>query len=205
MMPFLQPLLAPLWATVKERAPGRVLKHPLRQRIRDAVQTAPGILPQTLAAQLGCNRSTVRYHVSRMQAAGILRVVSYNQRAHLFVSTMTPEDQDALAVLQRGRTWDLARQVALNPGQPQCDLTTNLHMSRKILRKYVDRLLQKGLIQEVDDPPFLTYFPTATLREMVDQWGPTPPPPAEPPLVEAATGKTSNVLETGSGTHGDER
>lgn len=175
--------LAPLWATVKERTPNQVLKHPLRTRIRDAVQQSPGILPQTLAAQLGCNRSTVRYHVSRMQAAGILRVVSYNQRAHLFLSTMTAQDQDALAVLQRGRTWDLARQVALNPGQPQCDLTTNLNMSRKILRKYVDRLLQKGLIEEVDDPPFLTYFPTQNLQAMVDLWGPSGPAKA-PPLEE---------------------
>jgi biotin operon repressor len=172
MMPFLQPLFAPLWGTVKERTPSRVMKHPLRQRIREAVRGSPGILPQTLAANLGCNRSTVRYHVTRMQAAGILRVVSYNQRAHLFVSTMAPQDQDALAVLQRGRTWDLARLVAHNPGQPQRDLTTNLNMSRKILRKYVDRLLQQGLIQEIDDPPFLTYFPTQTLQAMVDLWDP---------------------------------
>ncbi|MEA3203509.1 MAG: hypothetical protein QOI63_1184 [Thermoplasmata archaeon] len=186
MMPFLQPLFAPLWGTVKDRAPGRVLKHPLRMRIRDAVQQSPGILPQTLAAKLDCNRSTVRYHVSRMQTAGILRVVSYNQRAHLFLSTMTSADQDALAVLQRGRTWDLARQVAQNPGQPQCDLTTNLNMSRKILRKYVDRLLQKGLIKEVDDPPFLTYFPTQSLQAMVDLWDPsTQPPKDDATLVEA--------------------
>jgi predicted transcriptional regulator len=185
MMPFLHTMFAPLWGTVKDRAPGRVLKHPLRMRIRDAVQQSPGILPQTLAVKLDCNRSTVRYHVSRMQAAGILRVVSYNQRAHLFLSTMTSADQDALAVLQRGRTWDLARQVAQNPGQPQCDLTTNLNMSRKILRKYVDRLLQKGLIQEVDDPPFLTYFPTQTLQAMVDLWDPSVGKEETASLVEA--------------------
>ena len=183
MISLLQPLLAPLWGTVKDRVPGRVMKHPLRSRIRDAVQQSPGILPQALAAQLGCNRSTVRYHVTRMAAAGVLRVVSYNQRSHLFLSTMASEDQDALAVLQRGRTWDLARQVAHNPGQPQCDLTSNLNMSRKILRKYVDRLLQQGLIQEVDDPPFLTYYPTQSLQEMVDLWDPSQGK-AEQPLVQ---------------------
>ncbi|HEX2066100.1 MAG TPA: winged helix-turn-helix transcriptional regulator [Candidatus Thermoplasmatota archaeon] len=174
--------MAPQWQTVMDRSPGRVLKHPLRALIRQAVERNPGMVPQDLATQLGCNRSTVRYHITRMQAAGIVRVVSHNQRAHVFPATMAAACQDALAVLQRGRTWDLARQVAQHPGLPQCDLTTNLNMSRKILRKYMDRLLRHGLIEEVDEPPFLTYYPTQALQAMVEAWDPAR---GKPPDLDA--------------------
>ncbi|HEX2065568.1 MAG TPA: helix-turn-helix domain-containing protein, partial [Candidatus Thermoplasmatota archaeon] len=62
--------MAAPWQAVVDRSPGRVLKHPLRARIRQAVERNPGMVPQDLATQLGCNRSTVRYHITRMQAAG---------------------------------------------------------------------------------------------------------------------------------------
>lgn len=151
------------------------MRHPLRKRIRAIIQQSPGILAQDLADQLDCKRGTVRHHLARMREAGVIRVVAMRQRSHLFLSSTTPQDRRALSVLQRGRTWDLARQVARNPGQPQRDLTESLHMTRKVLRKYVDRLLERGLIREVDNPPFRTYFPTRSLRSMVDQWDPFDP------------------------------
>lgn len=180
----------PPWQMAIQRAPSRALKHPLRARILDAVERRPGIVPQDLSQQLRCNRSTIRYHIMRMQAAGLVRVVSHNQRAHVFPATMAAACQDALAVLQRGRTWDLAREVAQNPGLPQCDLTANLNMSRKILRKYMDRLLEHGLVEEVDEPPFLTYYPTQALQAMMDAWDPQRTKAEPVPLPLAINGKT---------------
>jgi predicted transcriptional regulator len=144
------------------------LEHPLRARIRDRIAAHPGILAQELAEQLGCNRSTLRHHLTKLQEAGIVQVVASKQRAHVFLSTVAPDRQGALAALQRGRTWELALEVLRAPGQAQCDLTRRLGMSRKILRKYVNRLMGEGLLQEIESPPFLTYYPTRNLQEIAD-------------------------------------
>lgn len=166
-MSFFGILLGPLFGAVLDPR-ARILKHPMRKKILEIVERQPGMLAQALADSIGCNRSTLRYHVAVMQSAGILRVVSQQQRAYLFAATLSAERQQSLSILQRGRTWELARQVAQNPGQPQMELTAKLQMSRKILRKYVNRLLQVGLIQEIQDPPYVTYFPTGDLTKMVD-------------------------------------
>jgi predicted transcriptional regulator len=157
---------------IRSRRKARRLKHPLQARIRDAVRLRPGIMTQDLATELGCNRSTLRYHLALMQEGGVLRAVFFSQRSRFFLAEVDPQAQDALAVLQRGRTWDLARQVAENPGLPQCDLTDGLQMSRKVMRKYLDRLVKHGLVEEVDDAPYLTYYPTRGLHKMVAAWDP---------------------------------
>jgi len=172
MIPGLFETLTQFWGTIRNKPTASPLKHPVQIRIRDIISRSPGILVQALTAELGGNRSTVRYHLTRMQAAGHIRLVRFHQRTRLYLSNMSLSDQEALAILQRGRTWDLARQVFMNPGQPQCDLTVNLQMTRRILRKYVNRLLQKGLIEEREDPPYLTYFPTQSLQSMVKAWHP---------------------------------
>lgn len=153
-----------------------LLRHPLRHRIMEAIRATPGIVPQTLAARVGCNRSTVRYHLQRLHSANMVRIVAFNQRAHLFIASgMDAREQDALAVLQRGRTWDLVREVAQNPGQPQCNITQGLGLSRKLLRKYVNRLLHLGLIEEISEPPYIVYYPTQTLRTLVGKQAAQPP------------------------------
>jgi predicted transcriptional regulator len=175
MIKGLDATLEPERAT-KPRTPKSALTHPLRARIHDRIAECPGILTQELSEQLGCNRSTLRHHLTKLQEAGIVHVVASKQRAHVFLSSMAPERQDALAVLQRGRTWELALEVVRTPGQAQCDLTQRLRMSRKILRKYVNRLQAEGLIREIDDPPFLLYYPTRSLLAMVEKWGPATQP-----------------------------
>jgi hypothetical protein len=37
----------------------------------------------------------------------------------------------------------------------------------------VDRLLQIGLIEEVHDPPYLTYYPTQGLQDIVTAFAPS--------------------------------
>ncbi|MHB8632841.1 MAG: helix-turn-helix domain-containing protein [Thermoplasmatota archaeon] len=156
----------------------RLLNNPLRAAILSEARRSPGVLQSELVRRLACPRATLRHHVTVLERAGIVSVVSYGQRSALFTAGLSRAQRDAWVVLQRGRTRDLARFLVECPGSTQGDVGASLGMSRKILRKYIDRLVALNLVLESRDAAPLRYHPTAELAGLV-------PPPTGAPGLEA--------------------
>jgi len=174
-----------------------LLRNPLRAALLVEVRSQPGILQSQLAVRLGCARATVRHHVVALQRAGLVRVVSQRQRAATFPGGTPPERQAALAALRRGRTLELARLVAANPGLHQTDITRGLRMGRKVVRRCVGRLAAHGLVDEVAEPPFLSYYPTPELTAALAALA---APPADlVPAAAVAISLRRTALESGLG------
>ncbi|MCA1810639.1 MAG: winged helix-turn-helix transcriptional regulator [Halobacteriales archaeon] len=115
----------------------------LRARILDAVEKSPGIPMSTLAKTLGTNRSTARYHIQSLKGAGKLQVVEAGHKALLF-----PHGMPASPALRKAEGVALLREISSHPGARTADLARHLNLSRKILRRHIDRLLREGLISE---------------------------------------------------------
>ncbi|MEA3189839.1 MAG: Helix-turn-helix domain [Thermoplasmata archaeon] len=163
------------------RQRARLLTNRMRAGILEIVHRSPGILQGRLVDEAGCSRATVRHHLAALHRAGLVRVVSSSQRAAVFPATMQFFDQDAWAALQRGRTLELAQKVRREPGLVQSDITRQLGMTRKVFRKYVDAMLAQGLLEEVEEPPFKTYYPTSALLRILDSRD--EPATAQPPTA----------------------
>jgi DNA-binding transcriptional ArsR family regulator len=63
---------------LKDPAQFKALGHPLRHRLLTALRQRPATLAQ-LAAALGSTKGTIGYHVSVLEAAGLLRIASTRQ------------------------------------------------------------------------------------------------------------------------------
>src|SRR5207237_246890 len=123
--------------------------NPLRHSVLESVRANPGILQSELAASLACNRGTLRYHLETLARCGQVHFVRHGQRSAVFPAGADPREHHALAVLQRGRTRELAALVLSDPGITQTRVAQRLGLSRKILRKYADRMLEQGLVREL--------------------------------------------------------
>lgn len=140
-----------------------LLRHPLRAQILAAITQRRGLLVQDLQRELACSRSTLRHHLTMLTSEGLVQAMQFRHQTRLFPAGMDTREQQSLSVLMRGRTWELARRVVETPGTPQSGLTTGLQMTRKLVRKYLDRLVEQSLVQERSLPPFRTYYPTEHL------------------------------------------
>lgn len=166
------------------------LRNPTRAALLSAIQDAPGILQGGLVERLGCTRTTVRHHLEALVRARLVHVVTFGQRSAAFPATMTDPVRRAWAVLVRGRTMEFVQHVRGLPGVTQAQLCRDLAMSRKLLRKYVDRLAGAGLMLEMRTEAGVAYTATPRLDALL---GPMPAeaiaraaPAAEPALVALA-------------------
>lgn len=159
--------LAMLRGRVQYRATQKknLMEHPLRSELLANVNQTPGLTLSRLRHRLGCSWGTIQYHMGLLEEAGIVRAANEGRRKRVFPGDMESEQFKLLAVLERGRMWELGMRVARSPGAIQKDLTDELDMSRKTFRSYMDRLTSMGLVDEVPDGRFRNYFPTDSLRE----------------------------------------
>lgn len=149
-------------------SPPRRTPH-LRPLILECLAASPGLTTQELAGRLGCNRSTLRHHLHQLQEENVVRLVAFKQRTRAFLATVDAARRDDIAILRRGRTLELALEVARSPGQPQAEILARLRLSRKTLRKYVQHLSDHGLLHQAHEHPFAVYYPSRRLLALVDE------------------------------------
>jgi predicted transcriptional regulator len=146
----------------------RVLEHPARARILEAVRANPGILLTDLRRVLGCSGSTIQHHVGLLERAGHLVSRSEEQRRHLFVNGTDARTQAAMSVVaRRSRAMDFLRLVATEPGIMQKEVTDRLSISRKALGEYVADLAACGLLDTKAEGGRRTYHPTTQMVKVL--------------------------------------
>jgi predicted transcriptional regulator len=126
----------------------------------------------------------VQHHVNLLEKEQFLVSVQSGRRRRLFLAGTPAETRNGVDLLRNGRTWQLIQSVLERPGLVQKDITDGLAISRKVLRGYLDRLSQQGLVREVPRGRFRSYYPSDALFSLVQGMRGSAGP-AEPGLDEA--------------------
>ncbi|MBI2077273.1 MAG: helix-turn-helix domain-containing protein [Euryarchaeota archaeon] len=157
--------LARHWWTHKEH----LQEHPVRRTILATIAASPGTSISELRTSLGAGWGTVQHHLRLLVEARLVRAVTEGRCRRLFPAEAPAEQSYRIALLRRARILELAKAVVGAPGRIQRELARELGMSRKMIRRSVDLLVDAGLIREVRLPRTRKYFPTSLLGRIVDR------------------------------------
>lgn len=150
-------------------SPDHVLDHPLRRGIIDMLGRSPMMSKNALRECLGCSWGTLRHHVKVLERAGLVAHGQGGDRRRYFLPGLEPAHAKAIAALRSGRALELLRMIRERPGVAQRSLTSELNMSRKMLRIYVDRLVANGLVREEQAGRRLMYHPGGAAERLLVQ------------------------------------
>lgn len=168
----------------------RVLEQPMRRRINEIIREEPGIKISQLCKEAQAGWGTVNYHLHVLKRAGLIVSRATGRDCLLFSSDYPAEDLPVTEALRRGRAERLAEAIAQKPGASQKELCAQVHMTRKIIRRYVGLLTDAGLVSERREAQYQRYYPNPLLvkhlRAAADgkpagPIEPGPAPPAEAP------------------------
>lgn len=141
--------------------------HPTRRQILELITDRPGRSISDLCRAIGAGWGTVQHHLYLLGQAGMIRGVMQGRNHRFFHGKEGVKRLEDVALLLRGRVRQLAIAVLEEPGIGQRKLTESISMSRKVLREYVNLLLQQGLLREESRSKFRYYFPTEALEELL--------------------------------------
>ena len=140
-------------------------EHPLRRRLLNLIRRRPGVRLSALWKQLDANRKTTAYHLMILARANTIDAVMLDKQVRFFPTGLPLEERHVRSVLLRGRVLEMSQEIARNPGILQKDLGDALKISRKVMRRYVDLLVEQGLLKEVVDGHGRRYFATERLTQ----------------------------------------
>lgn len=134
-------LLAP-WLLYHRLRGARVLDQDTRSRVFGLIQERPGVIAVELARELDLDRTTVRYHLRRLEREGL---ICTEGTAH-FAAGALPRDARAacVAAARSSRVLDAVRE---QPGRAKNDLAEALGLARATVSWHLDRLAGAGLVR----------------------------------------------------------
>jgi predicted transcriptional regulator len=150
-------------APAETPTPRTLLDQPMRRKMMDIIRREPGIKISQLCRETTAGWGTIKYHLHLLRRAGLIVARNTGRDCLLFTSDVPEEDLAAKEALRRGRAGHLARAIADTPGASQKELCERIHMTRKIIRRYVELLSQAGLVSEKREAQFQRYYPGPSL------------------------------------------
>ena len=127
-----------------------VLDHPERAAVYSAVVARPGVDLAGIAAELGMNRETLRYHLGQLESAvkvvvmrdhGIIRYYENHGR-------YTPVERTILQHLWNPTAKQILLLIAAKPGIAQAEISAHLAVTAPTVRWYMHRFRADGLVTE---------------------------------------------------------
>lgn len=149
-----------------------LLASQMRFALLEAVKQRPGILLSDLRKLLGCSAGTIQHHLMLMERHGLVASERDGKRRRIYLGSIPAADRRKFTAVQSGRTEQLVRTILERPGIVQRELTEGLVISRKVLRGYMDRLTDLGLVDEVSTGRSRTYFPAEHLKSFLEALAP---------------------------------
>lgn len=145
----------------------RLLDQPMRRRMVEVIRSQPGIKISQLCKETDAGWGTVKYHLQLLKGAGLVVARAAGRDCLLFTSDYPARDLPVTEALRQGRARELATAILATPGASQKELCERIHMTRKIVRRYVGLLSAAGLVEERRDAQYQRYAPTQRLAEHV--------------------------------------
>lgn len=127
-------------------APDDPLDHPLRQRLFEEIQTAPGTYPAALVEATGEPRSTVRYHVRVLVDAGLVRVVERTGKRHLVPASLDEREAELAVARADDATAAVLETLAHDGPLSVSRLAARLDRSPSTVSHHLRRLEDRGLV-----------------------------------------------------------
>jgi DNA-binding transcriptional ArsR family regulator len=127
---------------------GRASLSPTRQRLLALVAAQPGINKSRLCAGLGVAWGTVAYHVHILATAGLVEVEAVGREVNLFPRGLSEGQRRLLKVLREPTALQVVEALGLVRETGLQDLSAQLGVSRKIVRRHLVQLLEAGLVQD---------------------------------------------------------
>ncbi len=149
----------------------RLAEHPIRRTILDISANEPGLTMTAMRRRLGCAWGTLHHHMRMLEDAGMIHTAALGRRRRIFPGDMPEQELEKKSIMARGRMWDLARWVIARPGAVQMEITSELALTRKTLRTYVDNMVAAGLIDEVVEGRYRAYYPREELIDLALEQG----------------------------------
>lgn len=126
---------------------GKVLDHPTRRRIHDAITSEPGIHFQALARKAGVGRGALDHHLRKLLAADLVvlrRTPGYT--CYFVKGSIDRRLADAAPNLRSGGSRAVLQAVASTPGQSSRDLAAALGLAPSTVSYHLKRLEEAGLV-----------------------------------------------------------
>ncbi len=126
-----------------------LVDHPVRRRLLETLREDPGLRLSELARGMTQDRSTVRYHLSKLEEADFVEHVGANGSSRWFVKgQLPPGDLEAQAVLATGRSSEVYEAIKASPGASLTQIGEELEMHPSSVHRVVERLLEAGLVEK---------------------------------------------------------
>ena len=129
--------------------PDQIAAGTVRDRLLALVHSDPGISKSELCRSLGIAWGTASYHVQILERAGLLELQRVGRAKALFPADLGEQFRVAL-VCKRAREGQLVLETLRRvPQATQRDLAVWLGVSRKVVRRAIQSLLDAGLIADL--------------------------------------------------------
>lgn len=124
----------------------RVLEHPQRARLLDAIQADPGVHFQELARRLGLGHGALDHHLRKLMDADLVVLRRAPGYTCYFPKATDRRVMDAAPVLRSGGSRMVLGAVADKPGVSSRDLASHLGLAPSTVSYHLKRLETAGLV-----------------------------------------------------------
>lgn len=121
---------------------------PTRQRLLALVAAHPGINKSRLCDGLGVAWGTVAYHVHILANAGLVDVEAVGREVNLFPRGLSESQRRLLKALREPAALQVLEALGTVRETGLQELSTQLGVSRKVVRRHLAQLLEAGVIQD---------------------------------------------------------
>lgn len=122
----------------------RLLDHPVRKQIYEAIRARAGIHYRELLRTLGISNGTLAFHLHHLERAGYVRARRVRGRKHFYPTDLLPAADDVLVTERQRRILGYLR---LAPGSSQAEITRATGLKRSNVSYHVGVLRSLGLIE----------------------------------------------------------
>lgn len=175
------------------------LKNPQRSMLYGFIKGNPGVHLKQLSTEFRMKTSTVLWHIRKLEHADLVRSKKANgYRVFYPVSGGMEAKQLSTAVtaLSNGNARSIFEFVALNPGAHRRILSGRLTINPGTVRWHLKKLREAGLVAELAQDRFSTYYATEMGLKAMRQVA-SLPIEITAPVIEVAALPTTEPLDEG--------
>ncbi|MBI2077719.1 MAG: winged helix-turn-helix transcriptional regulator [Euryarchaeota archaeon] len=187
------------WALASRYVDPKVaLKNPQRSMLYGFIKGNPGVHLKQLSNEFRMKTSTVLWHIRKLEHADLVRSKKANgYRVFYPVSGGMEAKQLSTAVtaLSNGNAKQIFEFVAINPGAHRRILSSRLTINPGTVRWHLKKLREAGLVAELAQDRFSTYYATDLGLKAMRQVAPFPLEITAPVINVAALPMTEPLVE----------
>jgi DNA-binding transcriptional ArsR family regulator len=189
----LLPFASPLFTRFEKDT---VLGHPKREALYALILQDPGVSLQHLCDATGLSRTAVTHHLRLLELQHLIVSKRMGRNRHYYENggRFGRDQKDAYAVLQNGRSKEVAMFVKQNPGAIQKAVCAAVGVQASVAHWHLKRLQEAQLVEAVRSGRTVAYFPGPGLKALQGSPAaaaasamalPAPPVPSVAPMPAA--------------------